>query len=318
LRGVRAGCGFADLEPLRAIVSSARIVALGEATHGTREFFQLKHRLLEFLVRELGFTAFALEANWPEAQAVDDYVRHGRGDPAAALAGLRFWTWNTEEVLALIEWLRAYNAGGGRPVSFTGFDAQFSSALPGRRHAELRRQVEELRRAGDDAAARYAARDRAMAENLAWILEDEAKVVVWAHNGHVTRDTSRIFGGAAASMGMHLARRFDMVVVGFAFGAGGFRAVVEDERGRRPRAVSVGPPPDGSLDAALLQTGLPAFLLDLRDPPAWLREPQVTREIGAFFETPEAMCRTVVPAASYDVLAFVAATTPTRPQRSAS
>jgi erythromycin esterase len=49
LKTVAAGHGFADLQPLKAMIGPARIVALGEATHGTREFFQLKHRLLEFL-----------------------------------------------------------------------------------------------------------------------------------------------------------------------------------------------------------------------------------------------------------------------------
>src|SRR5512147_1133880 len=88
-----------DLEPLRQIVGNARIVSLGEATHGTREFFQMKHRILRFLVERMGFTAFAIEATWPEANRLDRYVRTGEGDPAVLLSGLYFWTWNTDEVL---------------------------------------------------------------------------------------------------------------------------------------------------------------------------------------------------------------------------
>ncbi|HLX08860.1 MAG TPA: erythromycin esterase family protein [Thermoanaerobaculia bacterium] len=126
LRGTTAGQGFDDLRPLASMVGRARIVALGEATHGTREFFQLKHRLLEYLVSELGFTVFAIEANWPESLAVDDFVQHGTGDPAKALAGLYFWTWNTEEVLDMIRWMRAYDADPAhlRKVRFLGFDMQ--------------------------------------------------------------------------------------------------------------------------------------------------------------------------------------------------
>ena len=60
LATVKAANGLADLEPLRALIVDARIVSLGEATHATREFFQLKHRLLEFCVAELGFTVFAM------------------------------------------------------------------------------------------------------------------------------------------------------------------------------------------------------------------------------------------------------------------
>jgi erythromycin esterase len=67
-----AGTGFADLEPLRAIIGDARIVALGEGTHGTREFFRMKHRLTEFLASEMGFTIFSIEASTPEAFAVSD------------------------------------------------------------------------------------------------------------------------------------------------------------------------------------------------------------------------------------------------------
>ena len=131
LKTVEAGCAFADLQPLKPVIGSARIVALGEATHGTREFFQLKHRLLEFLVTEMSFTTFAIEANWPEALAVNDYVLHGRGDPAKVLAGLHFWTWDTEEVLDLILWMRQYNilSTHTTKVTFAGFDAQFT-ALP--------------------------------------------------------------------------------------------------------------------------------------------------------------------------------------------
>lgn len=120
------GNGFADLEPLDALVGDARIVALGEATHGTREFFLLKHRVFEYLVSVLGFTVFAIEASWPDALAVDEYVRTGAGDPGVVLAGLGFWTWNTEEVLALVRWMRQWNesAPDGRKVRFLGFDMQ--------------------------------------------------------------------------------------------------------------------------------------------------------------------------------------------------
>ena len=122
---VEAGNGFADLEPLRRVIGDARIVSLGEATHGTREFFQLKHRLLEFCISELGFTIFGIEASYPECLRVNDYVLHGIGNPAGTLAGTRFWTWDTEEVLALIQWMRTWNATHERQVKFYGFDMQF-------------------------------------------------------------------------------------------------------------------------------------------------------------------------------------------------
>ena len=122
-----AGNGFADLQFLKRMVGDAKVVALGEATHGTREFFQMKHRLLEFLVEEMGFDLFAIEATWPEANRLNEYVHGGEGDPSVLLSGLYFWTWNTREVLEMIQWMRAHNeAPGGAPtVSFLGFDMQF-------------------------------------------------------------------------------------------------------------------------------------------------------------------------------------------------
>lgn len=117
-----------DIAQFHDHLADARVVGLGEATHGTREFFQLKHRFVQYLVTELDCRAFALEANFSETLALDDYVVHGEGDPREALDAIYFWTWNVESVLALVEWLREFNAA--RPlddrVRFYGVDAQYS------------------------------------------------------------------------------------------------------------------------------------------------------------------------------------------------
>ena len=129
LKGVEAEQGYEDMQPLKQVIGDARLVALGEATHGTREFFQLKHRLLDFLVNEMGFNVFAIEASMPEGFAVNEYVLTGKGDPEKALAGLYFWTWHTEEVLEMIRWMRRHNADRDHPkkVKFYGFDMQFGT-----------------------------------------------------------------------------------------------------------------------------------------------------------------------------------------------
>jgi len=133
--------GFDDLAGLGMIVGDARIVSLGEATHGSNEFFEMKHRILEYLVEEKGFTIFAIEAALPNADAVNDYVLHGTGDPARAIAGMGFWTWNVQEVLDMVRWMRAYNLRRGNepPVQFRGFDMQTSAYGIGRLDAYLRR-----------------------------------------------------------------------------------------------------------------------------------------------------------------------------------
>lgn len=116
-----------DLRPILDMLTNARVVGLGEATHGTHEFFELRRRVLRLLVEELDFRLIGLEAGFAETLAVDDYVVHGEGDPREALASLDLWPWNVEEMLALVEWLRRFNAD--RPaedrVRFYGFDAQF-------------------------------------------------------------------------------------------------------------------------------------------------------------------------------------------------
>ncbi|GAA3131498.1 erythromycin esterase family protein [Streptomyces echinatus] len=115
-----------DLEPLREVLRDVRVLGMGEATHGTAEFFRLKHLLLRFLVEEMGFTALAMEASVSAAQAVDDYVLHGTGGAAEALAGLGFWTWRTREMLDVVEWMRDHNrtVPQDRAVRFVGIDPQ--------------------------------------------------------------------------------------------------------------------------------------------------------------------------------------------------
>ncbi|MET0596130.1 MAG: erythromycin esterase family protein [Polyangiaceae bacterium] len=133
LATLQAGQATADLAPLKKMIGDAHIVGIGEATHGAAEFRLLWHRLIEFLVTELGFTTVAFEAGWSDALALDDYVTTGRGDPKKGLADLYYWNANTEEVLELLRWMRRYNQDPKHPkkLHFLGYDAQFSShAVP--------------------------------------------------------------------------------------------------------------------------------------------------------------------------------------------
>src|SRR5262245_12984428 len=95
LASAEPGTSFQDLEQLRPLIADARIVSLGEATHGTREFFQLKHRMIEYCVSQLGFTMIGFEAEYGATLAVNDYVLHGMGNALDVVAGMGFWTWDT-------------------------------------------------------------------------------------------------------------------------------------------------------------------------------------------------------------------------------
>lgn len=161
-----------DLTPLRDIIGDARIVGLGEPTHGTREAFQTKHRIIRYLVEEMNFSIFSIEANMPEAYALNDYIIEGRGDPRELIRGMYFWTWQTEEILALVEWMRAWNLAnphsGGKPrLRFTGFDMQtphvawtntfdfLTANAPdlAERNADLLKQIEAVMQAARPGAA---------------------------------------------------------------------------------------------------------------------------------------------------------------------
>lgn len=145
LTSVMPGSGFADLRPFEQPLEGVQLIGLGEATHGTHEFFTLKHRLLEFLVTEMNVTTFLIEASYPASLAVNDYVLHGKGDPGDALSGLGFWIWDTQEIADMITWLRDYNQGVPEDikVSFLGFDFQRAEAATKHVNAFLERHLPE-------------------------------------------------------------------------------------------------------------------------------------------------------------------------------
>lgn len=123
--GVSPTGGLDDLTFLDPLVGEARIVALGESSHGTAEDFRMKHRIIRYLVERKGFTVVAFEGSWAATDLLDAYVKGGPGTAAAGLDRLGFWTWRTEEVRDLVEWMRSTNAGKpSKPLSFTGFDMQ--------------------------------------------------------------------------------------------------------------------------------------------------------------------------------------------------
>ena len=364
----QAGNGFADLQFLRDMVGDASVVSLGEATHGTREFFLMKHRILEFLVQEMGFNLFGIEASWPEANRLNEYVHTGKGDPAVLLSGLYFWTWNTQEVLDMIQWMRAHNENPGG--SFLGFDMQYpgmaihnvieylsavdppAAAAASEQYSCMLRYAngpdgarESQARYGDQAEAyrdeclqdltavrdsllahkdvyvaassatefatadrsarvvlqfedmqsvrTYGARDAFMAENAIWLHEEggsDSRIVLWAHNGHVA-DNPSYAGGS--SMGWHLRKHYsdDLVIVGFDFYQGSFRAVTQTSSGTYSGLANhtVGPAPGDSYEYFFHSAGREQMVLDTRNvdmgtaSTSWLAGPLLMRSIGAVF-----------------------------------
>ena len=276
---------FKDLEHFKHIAGGARIIALGESTHGTSEFFKVKHRLLQYAILELGVNVFILEDNQLLVERINDYVLYGKGKAEAVITGL-FAVWNTVEMLELIKWIRSFNiAHPNGMVEFVGMDVQNpqlaidhlntfleqKDTILQKKSGELVADIKQewrnsyfktdsiLAKWDENAATNfnvilsnknewlsesksrsdslevewaiknsrtikqfvetalggvYEGRDKAMAENVEWIInqrKSNARVLIWAHDSHVSRGDATeaglnfFFGN---SMGAYLSKRF--------------------------------------------------------------------------------------------------------------
>lgn len=228
------------------VSDEAQIVALGEATHGNKEFQQLRLDVLQVLVEKYGVRAFALEADYGGCEAINRYI-HGEGGTAAdALSATGFAIYRTEEMENLVEWMRDYNASAaqGDDLRFYGFDMEqraytyrylleavhkanidstefekmwnsessnYANVYTAEQRAEIISAVKnqllpedaqaihfadillqniQLGKYIDDSGELNAQRDRMMAENTLWILQQEqargnSRILISGHNNHI-------------------------------------------------------------------------------------------------------------------------------------
>jgi erythromycin esterase-like protein len=118
--------GSRDYDNLIDRLGDARFVLLGEASHGTHEFYAERVRITRRLIEEKGFAAVAVEADWPDASRVNRYVRGAGDDPdgVSALSDFQrfpLWMWRNADVLDFVEWLREHNARRPRDEDRAGF-----------------------------------------------------------------------------------------------------------------------------------------------------------------------------------------------------
>lgn len=111
-------------DELNSIFENVRIFGFGEATHGTKEFFDLKFKFFKYLVNNQGVRNFAIEASYGNCFAINNYIKGEENDPKQLLRKIGFWIWNSEEVLDLIEWTKKYNVDKIETdqISFYGID----------------------------------------------------------------------------------------------------------------------------------------------------------------------------------------------------
>jgi erythromycin esterase-like protein len=116
----------ADYDALIELAGNKRFVLIGEASHGTRDFYRERARITRQLIDECGFTAVAAEADWPDAYRVHRYVMglSDDGDGDVALSDFRrfpSWMWRNHDVLHFVEWLKARNDAHSHPATKVGF-----------------------------------------------------------------------------------------------------------------------------------------------------------------------------------------------------
>ncbi|MBW4557197.1 MAG: erythromycin esterase family protein [Trichormus sp. ATA11-4-KO1] len=115
-----------DYDPLMNLIGNTRFVLIGEASHGTHDFYEQRAEITKRLIQEKGFTAVAVEADWPDAYRINRYVRGVNDDPTPMEALSNFqrfplWMWRNTEVLNFVGWLREYNDALPKNAIKTGF-----------------------------------------------------------------------------------------------------------------------------------------------------------------------------------------------------
>jgi erythromycin esterase-like protein len=239
LRGVEPDAALDDLAPVGRALADARIVGLGESTHGVAEELTVKHRLLRLLVEQLGFRSVAWEEDWTVGRAIDAYIGSDTGD-LAALMGQMSPQWQSRQVADVLRWLRAFNVG--RP--------------------------DEVRIVGVTGADALVYRDAHAAQNLRWWVDRTGdKTVYWAATPHTANAPRLRIGGPPqpdlrfSSAGSYLRGRYGPRYrsVGVTVGHG---------------VASLGPgqtadlaePAAGRFERPLRDSGITQFVLDLHAP----------------------------------------------------
>lgn len=160
------GDNFEDLSFLSKILNNKTIIGLGEASHGTQEFYVQKSRLVKYLVTKQGYRLLAFEAPSASMQPINDYLLTGKGDLTQTLTAMGLY--NSEELLHLFQWLKEYNQtkATDEKIEVIGFDEENYWSDPFNR-------------------------DRLMAENFTHFQQkSRVKSILWAHNLHLAKDTT--------------------------------------------------------------------------------------------------------------------------------
>ncbi|WP_316820397.1 erythromycin esterase family protein [Pedobacter gandavensis] len=295
LKSVEVSADFIDKNSINEVFENKNIVLLGEATHGTHEFFSMKQNIIQFLIKERGFRNFVIEADFVGSVAMNDYIVEGKGNINNALKRMSIGVWINQDFKRLIEWMKDFNLtqSAENKIKFYGCDMQFAinsaemllsgklklkttltpSAMKGLKtminysYGQIEKsELEnvnaleyELKMASIDenvtenvtlfshylenilqtimySKTKYLhdkdiIRDKKMAENFEWIhnLDNKRKTIVWAHNLHVAKNSTR---NNNLPMGYYIKQKHpsETYIIGFGFNNGSFNAYNENTK----------------------------------------------------------------------------------------
>ncbi len=376
LKSVNPNDDFSDLQGLNPFFKDAEIVALGEGTHGTSEFFKMKHRLIKFMASQNKNITFAFEANLPECRAINEYIHSGVGNAKVLLKGLYFWTWDTQEVLDMIEWMKNYNLSKQGNIDFYGFDMQtptvalknivqfvkkyepeyldsvkiiekticesyenimrryfnpdkisvskwkedsdnlynhliknqkvYSKIVDSTTIKNLIKDADIIVQGASMFANGLSGRDYYMAENVKWIKENFAaktKLILWAHNGHVSKMRDK--------MGGFLAKEYStkLFSIGFTYYDGSYTTYGK----KGLTAYSTDLPEEGSIESILNSLGKQYLFLSLKNSSSnssWLNNQIKMRSVGAR-QSNNPFYPLILPE-NFDGLIYIEKSTPTK------
>lgn len=279
---------------LQANLCAARIVGIGESTHGSSEFTRLKGRML-FELSQCGFNVFLIEADMSVGAELDDYVLTGRGDPALLTKKLESWPYGHEEFLSLVHAIRAHNVRSASPIHVLGFDPYLS-----------RDPAEKL-------LSFIAKRNpRTWRTAPSWLIDTyvpNGKAVLSAHNGHVHL-ASPVWRSDA--VGDLLTRRLGdkYISIGVFFGRGAFVALelIAGKIGDL-KEFAMGDPPPGTMESILDRVDDSAFYVDMQSlsgqTHSWLEGELPCRELGSMVSAEAWGLQHVAPALAFRAIAFI-------------
>ena len=265
-----------DLTFLLKELKDKRVVGLGEASHGTHEFYMQKGRMIRYLITNGGFRSLAFEFPQPIIVPINNYLNTGKGNLKDLMRDMALYS--TEEIYQLFEWIRDYNISKASEdrVMLIGLDNENYWSDP-------------------------LTRDKWMAENLiSWQQANKTKSIVWTHNVHLVKDTTSNY----QSMGYHLKQQFGnkFYAIGFDTYEGTVNVLNGDEF--EPHTFQSG---ENSFSATLAQAKHHSFFLPFPDDSPIAEVTSFITNIYSNWQ--EFKPLPIKPGADFDALVFIRNTT---------